>query len=57
MEITLILLFFIPLLILARTIYKIVQVFITPQTEYVYSTVQDTTGNTVESVSVKSKTN
>ena len=55
MEITLILLFFIPLLILARTIYKIVQVFITPQTEYVYSTVQDTTGNTVESVSVKPK--
>jgi hypothetical protein len=55
MEITLILLFVIPILILARTIYKVVQFFITPQTEYVYSIVQDATGSTIESVSVKPK--
>ena len=55
LTITLIVLFAIPVLILARTIYKVIQFFITPQTEYLYTVIQDTTGNTVESVVAKPK--
>ena len=45
----------IPMLISFLAIHKVIQFFSEPQTEYLYSTVQDATGNIVESVSVKSK--